>query len=77
MQFSSFTTTSVALIALLLPLTVTAVPVDSPQPEARKISWGCTLSCGGWNYCLLQNPTNRTKCGEEPTGCECSKFAWE
>ena len=69
MQFNSFTNMSVALIALLLPLTATAVPVDSPQPEARQISFGCTISCGAWNYCLLKNPTDRTKCGEGTSLC--------
>ncbi|ERF73669.1 hypothetical protein EPUS_00922 [Endocarpon pusillum Z07020] len=76
MQFNSFTNMSVALITLLLPLTAIAVPVDSPQPEAREIDPGCTLTCSLWNYCLIRNLTDRTKCGEEPTGCECSTFAF-
>lgn len=44
--------------------------------QQRFINWGnvdfgCTLSCGFYNYCVV---LNRNDC-VRPRGCECSVFA--
>lgn len=61
---NALTSMTLGLVALLaLPLSTTAVPVDSAEIEARKIDFGCTLSCSIWNGCRVFNIKDLSKCG--------------
>jgi hypothetical protein len=44
---------------------------------AGPIDWGCTLSCGEWNWCRTNamGSGDMSKCGPEPSGCDCTHFA--
>ena len=56
------TTTRVSL--LLLGLNLVSCQIDP----------GCTISCGVWNACRITNWDDLSKCGPEPSGCDCTHF---
>ncbi len=63
-------------IILVVSLLVIMVSIQSAYGG---ISFGCTLSCGIWNMCRIQGMQsgNLQNCGPQPSGCICTRFAWE
>jgi hypothetical protein len=62
---------SIIFVSLLV------IMVTFESTIAGPIDWGCTLSCGEWNWCRTNamGSGDMSKCGPEPSGCDCTHFA--
>jgi hypothetical protein len=66
------------LVALVMIAGLHAVPTNNDDyvlDAKGGIDWVCTARCAVWWKCRIQGWFIK-KC-DQPSGCDCSKFAWE